>query len=124
VDPDYLHELFAEFGKVQVRRMFGAAGVYCDGLMLALVSDGVIYLKADADTVPEFERENCAPVQYDTKTGKRVIMSYWRMPERLYDDTEELARWARRALAVARTSSAVKKSRKLGRTTARKEKRF
>jgi DNA transformation protein and related proteins len=124
VDPDYLYELFAEFGKVQVRRMFGGAGVYCDGLMFALVSDGVIYLKADADTVPEFERENCAPFQYDTKTGKRVIMSYWRMPERLYDDTEELARWARRALAVARTSSAVKKSRKPGRTTARKEKRL
>jgi DNA transformation protein and related proteins len=124
VDPDYLHELFGEFGKVQVRRMFGGAGVYCDGLMFALVSDGVIYLKADADTVPEFERENCAPFQYDTKTGKRVIMSYWRMPERLYDDTEELARWARRALAVARTSSAVKKSRKPGRTIARKEKRF
>jgi DNA transformation protein len=124
VDPDYLHELFGEFGKVQVRRMFGGAGVYCDGLMFALVSDGVIYLKADADTVPEFERENCAPFQYDTKTGKRAIMSYWRMPERLYDDTEELAQWARRALAAARTSSAVKKSRKPGRTTDRKEKRL
>ena len=106
MDPDYLHELFAEFGKVQVRRMFGGAGVYCDGLMFALVSDGVIYLKAGADTVPAFERENCAPFQYDTKTGKRAIMSYWRMPERLYDDTEELAQWARRALAAARRSGA------------------
>jgi len=78
MDPDYLHELFAEFGAVQVRRMFGGAGVYADGLMFALVSDGVIYLKADPDSVPAFERESCAPFQYDTKTGKRAIMSYWR----------------------------------------------
>jgi DNA transformation protein len=106
VDPDYIRELFAEFGSVQVRRMFGGAGVYADGLMFALVSNGVIYLKADPEFVLEFERENCAPFQYDTKTGKRAIMSYWRMPDRLYDDTEELAQWARRALAAARQSQA------------------
>jgi DNA transformation protein len=102
VDPDTIRELFAEFGAVQVRRMFGGAGVYADGLMFALVSDGLIYLKADADSVPDFERENCAPFQYDTKAGKRAIMSYWRLPDRLYDDSEELAAWARRALAAAR----------------------
>jgi DNA transformation protein len=124
VDPNYLHELFAEFGSVQVRRMFGGSGVYTEGLMFALVSDGVIYLKADPDSVPEFERENCAPFQYDTKTGKRAIMSYWRMPDRLYDDAEELAVWARRALTAARRSSAVKKSDKSGRTTDRKKKRL
>jgi DNA transformation protein len=112
VDPDYLRELFAEFGAVQVRRMFGGAGVYADGLMFALVSDGVIYLKADPDSVPGFEREQCAPFQYDTKTGKRAIMSYWRMPDRLYDDTEELARWAQRALAAARRSQAKPVARK------------
>src|SRR4029077_5201900 len=106
VDPDTIRELFAEFGAVQVRRMFGGAGVYADGLMSALVSDGVIYLKADADSIPDFERENCAPFQYDTKTGKRAIMSYWRLPDRLYEETEELAKWARRAFAAARQSQA------------------
>ena len=30
-----------------VRRMFSGAGVFADGLMIALVVDGVIYLKAD-----------------------------------------------------------------------------
>jgi DNA transformation protein len=123
VDPDTIRELFAEFGAVQVRRMFGGAGVYADGLMFALESDGVIYLKADLEFVHEFEGENCAPFQYDTKTGKRAIMSYWRIPDRLYDDAEELAQWARRALAAARRS-AVTKSGKSGRTTDRKKKRL
>ena len=44
---DELDDLFAAFGKVQSRPMFGGAGLYADGLMFALdVGEGV-YLKAD-----------------------------------------------------------------------------
>jgi DNA transformation protein len=108
VDADYIRELFSEFGVVQIRRMFGGAGLYAGGLMFGLVSDDLIYLKADAGTVPAFERENCAPFQYTTRNGKRAVMSYWRLPDRLYDDPAELAQWAVRALGVARTRAAVK----------------
>lgn len=109
-DPDFLNELFADFGRVSVRRMFGGAGIFRDGLMIALVSDGEIYLKADAVTVPDFEAENMRPFTYG-KAGKRVVLSYWRMPERLLDDTEELAGWAHKALGAARRA-AVKAPRK------------
>ena len=59
-------------------------------------------------TVPAFEREGCAPFEYGTKTGKRAIMSYWRLPDRLYDDPDELAQWARAALAVAHKGAAAR----------------
>lgn len=108
MDPDNIQELFAIFGPVSVRRMFGGAGLYADGVMFGLVSDGRIFLKADAATVPDFEREGCAPFEYGTKTGKRTVMSYWRLPDRLYDDPDELALWAKRSLATARRSSAAK----------------
>jgi DNA transformation protein len=107
LDPDYVQELFAPFGRVSVRRMFGGAGVFADGLMIAIVADGVIYLKAGADS-SAFEREGCAPFTYNTKNGTRGVMSYWRMPERLYDDPDELAQWARDALTVARAGDAKK----------------
>jgi DNA transformation protein len=103
-DPDHISELFAGFGAVSVRRMFSGAGVFADGLMIALVSRGVIYLKADDVTIPSFQREKLGPFSYRTKTGQRSLMSYWRMPERLYDDPEELARWAADALEAARRS--------------------
>jgi DNA transformation protein len=102
VDSEYIRELFAEFGAVQVRRLFGGAGVYADGVMFALVHDGVIYLKADDSSIAAFEAETCAPFGYETKTGRRALTSYWRLPERLYDDPDELARWAGQALAIAR----------------------
>ena len=47
-------ELFAAFGPVMVRRMFGGAGIFADGTMFALVHDGVIYLKADERNAPDF----------------------------------------------------------------------
>jgi DNA transformation protein len=102
VSPDDIQELFSVFGPVSVRRMFGGAGIYADGTMFALVARGVIYLKADEVNTPAFERENLAPFTYEFKDGKRGVMSYRRMPERLYDDPEELATWARDALAAAR----------------------
>jgi DNA transformation protein len=100
-DPEYLAELFAGFGPVTVRCMFSGAGIFAEGLMIALVVDGVIFLKANEETIPQFEGEGLSPFSYKTKGGKRTIMSYWRMPERLYDDPDELAVWARRAMGVA-----------------------
>ena len=112
-DPDFLTELFSGFGPIAVRRMFSGAGIFAGGLMIALVVDGVIYLKADDSFVPLFEREGQAPFSYRTRGGKRTLNSYWLMPERLYDEPDELAEWARLSLAAARRSGkhGVKRSR-------------
>ena len=106
--PEDIVELFAVFGAVTVRRMFGGAGIYAQETMFGLVHDGVIYLKVDAHNSPAFEREDLAPFTYTTKTGKRGVMSYRRMPERLYDDPDALVAWAREAPAAARRGAARK----------------
>jgi DNA transformation protein and related proteins len=101
-DSDHIAELFSGFGPVTVRRMFSGAGVFADGLMIALAVKGVIFLKADARTIPQFEREGLSPFSYKTKDGTRTLNSYWRMPERLYDEPDELAGWAGAAMEAAR----------------------
>ena len=101
MDADFILELFAGFGRVSVRRMFGGAGIYADGTMFGLVADGVIYLKADEHTIPDFEREGLKPFTYTAKGRKSVALSYWRMPDRLYDEPDELAQWARASVMVA-----------------------
>ena len=100
--PDDIRELFSAFGPVTVRRMFGAAGIYADGITFAIVAEGVIYLKSDEHNAAAFEREGLEPFTYRAKNGRRAVMSYRRMPDRLYDDPDELALWARDALAAAR----------------------
>ena len=100
-DPDYIRELFASFGPVRVRRMFGGLGIYSGNLMFALSYGGLVYLKVDADTEAVYEREGSAPFVFTGRGGKRATMSYWRLPDRLYDDPDELAGWAKAALATA-----------------------
>jgi DNA transformation protein len=119
----HIVDLFSIFGTVSVRRMFGGAGLYAEGTMFALLVDGVIYLKASDATIPAFEREGCAPFSYATKSGTRALISYWRMPERLYDDPDELATWAREALTVARRGRPKDAGRKSDATRARRGRR-
>lgn len=105
VDADFLRDLFSEFGAVTVRRMFGGAGLFADGTCFGIVFDGVIFLKTDETTLPLFERDGSVPFVYPLMKKpwpRRKPSSFWRLPERLYDDPDELAQWARTALAVAR----------------------
>jgi DNA transformation protein len=101
LDPEFIRELFAPFRPVTVRRMFRSAGIFCDGVMFGLVSDGTIFLKVDDGTIADFEREGSRPFSYTRGQRGRVELPYWRLPERLYDDPDELAAWAERALAIA-----------------------
>jgi DNA transformation protein len=101
VNPDYIRELFSSFRPVDVRRMFSGAGIFAEGVMFGLVVDEVVYLKVGAENAADFQREDLPPFQYRAKGGRRAVMSYRRMPERLYDDPEELAQWAMKALRVA-----------------------
>ena len=103
MDPDFVRELFSQFRPVTIKRMFGGAGIYAEGLMFALVFDDAIYLRVDAASIPDFERAGSAPFVYPLAKNHvgRPSRSFWRLPEPLYDDPDELAVWAGRALAIA-----------------------
>jgi DNA transformation protein and related proteins len=106
---ELLKELLAPLGQIGVRRMFGGAGVYCDGLMIGLIAADTLYFKADDANRAAYEAEGMEPFTYAAK-GKTVeIGSYWRVPERLLDEPEEMVEWGRAALAAARRSAAGKK---------------
>jgi DNA transformation protein len=104
-DADFIRDLFAAFRPVTVKRMFSGAGLYCDGVMFGLVVRHTIYLKADETSIADFKRERSGPFTYTRgkKSGRpsEHALPYWRLPDRLYDDPEELAIWAARALVVA-----------------------
>ena len=108
---DYAVELLSTVGRVAARRMFGGYGLYCDGVMFALIADDVLYLKADDATRPAFERASSEPFVYDAR-GRRTTMAYWRAPDEAMESRELAAPWARTALAAAlRARSAKRKPR-------------
>ena len=97
---DYLAELLAPLGQITHRRMFGGAGIYCDGVIIAIVVDDQLYLKADQVNQPDFEAEGLEPFTYEAK-GRRAQMSYWRAPDDALESAAIMLPWARGALAAA-----------------------
>lgn len=106
---EFLRDQLRGMGAIAVRRMFGGAGVYAEGTMFALIADDTLYFKADDATRADFEAEGMEPFNYTTKDGRNTIMSYWRAPERLFDEPDEMQSWARKALAAAKRSGSKKK---------------
>jgi DNA transformation protein and related proteins len=98
---DFLKDILAPLGHITARRMFSGAGIYSDGVIFALHLRDVLYLKADGASIPAFQAEGMGPFTYETSNGERRLTSYWRVPERLFDDADEFVAWARVALGVA-----------------------
>lgn len=111
---EFLEDQLHGLGEISVRRMFGGAGVYCDGVMFGLVSDDTLYLRVDDGNRSAFEAEAMQPFRYEAN-GRTIQLPYWRAPERLFDEPEEMMTWAREALAAARRVAATRKSKKAGR---------
>lgn len=95
-----LDDIFEEFGRIRVRPMFGGYGVYHDGLMFALVSDDVLYLRTDKAMAAELAARNLKPFEY-MRQGERVQLAYTSAPAEIFDDPDEAKRWAQRAYVVA-----------------------
>jgi DNA transformation protein len=99
---EFLREQLAPLGRVTMRRMFGKTGVFCDGVMLGMVRDNTLYFRVDADNRATFrEAEAFPPLNYAKKSGT-IDLAFWRAPERLFAEPDELVSWARAALAAAR----------------------
>lgn len=102
----FLREQLVLLGPVSMRRMFGKTGVFCDGLMFGMVTENVLYLRVDDHNREAFrEAEAYPPLNYE-KQGQMIDLSFWRAPERLLDEPDELIEWARIALEAARRVAA------------------
>jgi DNA transformation protein and related proteins len=103
---EFLSEQLAPLGHITMRRMFGKTGVFCDGFMLGMVTDNTLYFRVDdANRVAFKEAQAFPPLNY-RKKGSTIDLSFWRAPERLFDEPDEFVAWARLALAAARRVAA------------------
>src|SRR5690606_22332960 len=89
----------------EARRMFGVRGVYLDGLMVALVADGTVYLKADPETFPAFEAAGSLTFAFRRKQ-RTITSSYWSVHGDALDSSRSLEPWISGALQAARRKAA------------------
>ena len=104
---DYLMDRLALLGAPSYRFMFGGYGIYVDGLLIGIVADDVLMLRADDENRPDYEARGIGPFQPYPEKGMNT-MPYYTVPDEILEDQDELIRWAERSREVALRAQAKK----------------
>lgn len=113
-DPAFSDDVTARLtplGPVRARRMFGGFGIFVDDLMFGLIARDRLYLKVDDGNRPSFEAAGSRPFTYEGKS-KPVEMSYWLVPDAVFDDPAVLIDWAEAARQAAQRAKKPKSRRR------------
>jgi DNA transformation protein len=103
----YLKDQLADMGPVTSRRMFGGAGLYCDGLIFAIVVDDVLYFKVDDSNRTDYETAGMGPFIFVSDRGQSTL-SYYEVPADVLENKEKTSQWALKALVVAQAAKKTK----------------
>ncbi len=103
-----LKEQLEPLGSITLKRMFSGAGLYCDGVIFGLILGDALHLKVDDGNRAAYKAEGMSPFSYEARGRTIEVGAYWRVPERLLDEPEEMLDWARAALAAGRRAAAAK----------------
>ena len=104
----YLLDIMQCIGPASARRMFGGHGIFLNGLMFALVADSTLYLKADKETENDFKERDLEAFTY-YKKDKPYRLSYFRAPEEILENNDDMYVWANKAYQVALRSNTRKR---------------
>jgi DNA transformation protein and related proteins len=109
---EYVVDRLAPLGAASYRFMFGGFAIYLDGRIIALVSDEVLWLKADEENRGAFEARGIEPFRPDP--DKPQTMPYYRVPDDVFEDADEFLVWAKRSqeAALRKARRAPKKPKK------------
>ncbi len=108
----WVQEALEPIGSVTMRKMMGGATLYLDGTVFAILDEGELWLKADAETDAIWDAEGCEKFSVTFRDGKVDVMNYRRAPAEVYDEPEAMQRWARLAVGAGERGAAKKKPRK------------
>jgi len=78
---EFLQDQLRGLGHITARRMFSGAGLYCDGVIFALILRDTLYFKVDDGNRQAYEAEGLAPFSYEARGRTVQIGAYWQVPE-------------------------------------------
>lgn len=113
---EFLREQLAPLGRLTLRRMFGETGVFCNGLMFAMVTEDTLYVRVDDQNRAVFAEAASEPPLNFQKQGRSIDLAFWPVPDRLLDEPDELLVWVRAALEAARRVAAERPPRRRAKT--------
>jgi DNA transformation protein len=108
---DYLSDVLAPLGRIETKRVFGLHGIKAGGVLLGFIIEERLYFRTDEKSRDAYIEGGGHPYTFTKHTGEYIVTSYYSLPDQVYDDPEELARWARRARVAALEAPSARKRR-------------
>ena len=96
VSSDYLQFILEQLhglGRVHARRMFGAAGLYCEAVFFGIISDDTLYLRVDEASRGDYTARGMAAFR-PYADRPEISMTYFEVPAEVLEDPEELLSWS------------------------------
>ena len=97
----FVRDQLRSLGAIEARAMFGGYGLYAGDAFFGIVYRNRLYFKTDLLTAADYIDQGMAPFQ---PNRQQTLKNYYEVPADVLEDPEQLARWARAALKVARGS--------------------
>jgi DNA transformation protein len=105
---EYILELLEPLGGITFARMFGGYAIRKNGLPIALLFNDEVFFKVDDSNRADYEALGSEPFTYQ-KNGKTIIISNWKLPLEILEDSDELMQWVEKSYQVARRARKKKK---------------
>lgn len=95
-----MSDVFGDMPDIISRAMFGGWGIYKNGKIFAIITDGELYFKVGDSNRADYEKRGSKAFVYTMPNGKKTTMSYWLLPEEIMEDREQLESWIEKAAKV------------------------
>ena len=106
---DYIMDQLEPLGFITIKKMFGGAGIYYDGLIFGLLADDVLYFRVDDSNRLDYEEAGMGP--FKPFADKPMVMPYYEVPIDVLENREELYEWVRKACIASKNNRPKRKTR-------------
>jgi len=97
---NYVMDKLSSIGYIKNRAMFGAYGIFHEGLMFAIILEDILYFQMDESNHAMYEEAESRPFQHG--------ISYWEEPVKILKDMNRLGKRAKISIYIA-NRKAIKK---------------
>ncbi len=87
-----VEDVLSHMNGITARAMFGGFGIYLDKIIVGIIVEGELYLKADKDLMTKYKKEGLYPFSYEGKKGKKIELSYMNVPIETLEDREKISK--------------------------------
>ena len=96
---EFVKDQLESLESLRIKKMFGAVGIYSEGVMFSLIADDVLYFRVDDVNRGEYEKAGMKP--FKPWEDKPNIMPYYEIPIDILESRETISSWAERAIEAA-----------------------